>query len=195
MSIDSLISHRVRDLRTSRGYALDKLADLSGVSRSMISLIERGKSSPTASVLSKLADALGVPLASLFAEVSEREKPLPLARHSEQLVWRDPDTGYLRRHVSPSNFPSRLELSEVTFPPGQSVTFENAQRNASIQQQVWVLDGAMEITVGEQVWHLDTGDCLAMLLSQPIKFRNTSPETARYLVALTSIPPIGKESK
>ncbi|MBE0628354.1 MAG: helix-turn-helix transcriptional regulator, partial [Burkholderia vietnamiensis] len=64
--INERIARRVRDLRTLRGYTLDTLAARSGVSRSMISLIERASASPTAVVLDKLAAGLGVSLAALF---------------------------------------------------------------------------------------------------------------------------------
>src|SRR2546421_9916981 len=60
------IADRVRELRAAQGLSLDALAGKSGVSRSMISVIERGESSPTAVVLEKLAAGLGVTLASLF---------------------------------------------------------------------------------------------------------------------------------
>ena len=68
MTIDELLSTRVRALRKQRGYTLEELAQRSGVSRSMISLIERGQTSATAAVLGKLAQALQVPLAALFAD-------------------------------------------------------------------------------------------------------------------------------
>ena len=60
MDINTRIATRLRDLRDARGYSLDTLAERSGVSRSNISLIERGQSSPTAVVLDKLAIGLGV---------------------------------------------------------------------------------------------------------------------------------------
>ena len=66
MDINDRIASRVRQIRAERGLSLEALAEGSGVSRSMISLIERGESSPTAVVLEKLATGLGVPLASLF---------------------------------------------------------------------------------------------------------------------------------
>ena len=65
-SLNARIAARVRELRAARGLSLDALATRTGVSRSMISLVERGESSPTAVVLEKLSVGLGVPLASLF---------------------------------------------------------------------------------------------------------------------------------
>jgi transcriptional regulator with XRE-family HTH domain len=64
--VSQRIAERVRELRVAHGFSLDTLASKSGVSRSMISLIERGESSPTAVVLEKLAASLGVTLVSLF---------------------------------------------------------------------------------------------------------------------------------
>ena len=73
-SLNDRIAQRVRDLRAACGLSLDALATHCGVSRSMISLIERGESSPTAVLLEKLATGLNVPLASLF------DTPEPAAR-------------------------------------------------------------------------------------------------------------------
>src|SRR2546426_8385151 len=64
--LNQRIAERVRELRAAHGFSLDALAGRSGVSRSMISLIERGESSPTAVVLEKLAAGFGGMLASLF---------------------------------------------------------------------------------------------------------------------------------
>ncbi|CAN0619627.1 XRE family transcriptional regulator, regulator of sulfur utilization [Burkholderia multivorans] len=189
MNVDALIAKRVRDLRKARGRTLDDLADASGVSRSMISLIERQETSPTAVVLNKLADALGVTLAALFSTEPRSVPDQPLARLSEQQVWKDPASGYVRRHVSPSGFASPIELVEVIFPPGESVAFENVMRNMVTHQQIWVLAGEMEVTVGEKTWQLQTGDCLAMVLDQRIVFRNPGLKQARYAVALSTLPP------
>ena len=188
MDINSLIAKRIRDLRKQRGYALGVLAELSGVSRSMISLIEREETSPTAAVLNKLADALGVTLAVLFSEKTDSAPKRPLARLSEQQVWKDPATGYIRRHVSPSGFASPIELAEVTFPAGERVAFDNLMRKVAAHQQIWVLEGEMEITVGDQTWSLQGGDCLAMTLDEQIVFSNPTRKPARYLVAITTIP-------
>ncbi len=64
--LNQRIAERVSELRSGQALSLDALARKTGVSRSMISVIERGESSPTAVVLEKLAAGLGVPLASLF---------------------------------------------------------------------------------------------------------------------------------
>ena len=186
MNVHDTIARRVRELRDAKGWSLDALAERSKVSRSNISLIERGQSSPTAIVLDKLSMALGVSLASLF-EQSEQVRvpePAPHCSRHEQLVWTDPDSGYVRRNVSPPAW-SPIQLVEVSFPPGKQVAYETGVRDADIHQQVWILDGTMEVTVGERQWRLAAGDCLAMKLDCPIVFRNPSRKAARYLVALS----------
>ncbi|MDE1180548.1 XRE family transcriptional regulator [Paraburkholderia sp.] len=186
MDINRRIAKRVKELREAEGYSLDALAERSQVSRSHISLIERGQSSPTASVLDKLSAALGVTLASLFEESASDEPPSPLARSSDQPVWTDPVSGYVRRNLSPDGV-SPIQLVEVVFPPGKRVAYETDARENETHQQIWVIDGAMDLLVGTQSWQLKAGDCLAMRLDCPIVFSNPGRKNARYLVALTTL--------
>src|SRR5256885_8871022 len=101
--LNQRIAERVRELRAGQGLSLDALASKSSVSRSMISLIERGESSPTAVVLEKLAAGLGVMLAALFdAPAVEAQAPSgPVARRDDQPQWRGPAPGHPPRHGSP----------------------------------------------------------------------------------------------
>ena len=184
--INARIAHRVAELRATAGLSLDALALHSGVSRSMISLIERGETSATAVVLEKLSAGLGVPLASLFEQV--RTTPGPLVRFAEQPQWRDPASGYVRRHVSPPDHPSPMRIVEVEFPPGRRVTLEGASAAHVIRQQVWMFDGTMELTHDGQTHRLDAGDCLAMQLAGPLVYRNPTRKPARYAVIVAHEP-------
>ena len=178
------IARRVRELRAATGLSLDELAGRCGVSRSMISLIERGESSPTAVVLEKLSVGLGVSLASLFD--APRATAEPLSRRADQHEWRDPASGYLRRNVSPAGYDSPIQIVEVNFPPGARVAYESGPRLPRLWQQVWVLQGRIELTLGEQCHTLDAGDCLAMQLDQPLSYHNPTQQPARYAVVLCS---------
>lgn len=188
MTIDAHIAHRISTLRKARRLTLDELAALSQVSRSMISLIERQRTSPTAVVLNKLADALGTTLPELFAESAETPTPSPLARHADQPTWTDPASGYLRRHVSPSLQPSPIDLVEVHFPPGKRVAFERAGHQHAIHQHLWLLEGTMHITADDSTWHLHPGDCLALQHEQHILFHNPGPHPARYALIVATPP-------
>ncbi|KVZ02093.1 helix-turn-helix domain-containing protein [Burkholderia ubonensis] len=178
--VNERIARRVRALRATRGHTLDALAARSGVSRSMISLIERGAASPTAVVLDKLAAGLGVSLASLFDGAPAQ----PLVRRAQQAQWRDPASGYVRRNLSPPGWPSPIQLVEVTFPAGARVAYEAAGRESAVHQQVWVIRGRVDVTLGDQVHALRDGDCLAMRLDQPLVFSNPTSRPAHYVVVL-----------
>jgi transcriptional regulator with XRE-family HTH domain len=182
MDINELIASRLRELRADQGMTLAALAERSGVSRSNISLIERGESSATATVLDKLTAALGVTMASLFEQPAP---PEPVSRRGDQPVWTDPDSGYVRRNLSPPVY-SPIQLVEVDFPAQGRVAYETAARNVDIYQQVWIIDGTMDLTVGTTCWRLAAGDCLGMRLDQPITYHNPTDKPARYLVALVS---------
>ena len=189
--LNQRIAERVRELRAVQGLSLDALASKSRVSRSMISLIERGESNPTAVVLEKLAAGLGVMLAALLdAPAAEAQGPSgPVARRDDQPQWRDPASGYLRRNVSPPGVPQPMQIVEVQFPPGKRVAFETGGRDTRVHQQVWVLEGAIDVTLGVERHRLREGDCLAMRLDRPTMFHNPTRKRARYAVVIASETP------
>lgn len=187
--VNGRIAERVRGLRAARALSLDALAERSGVSRSMISLVERGESSPTAVVLEKLATGLGVTMAAMFeARRADRAPAGPVVRRRDQPVWRDPASGYLRRNVSPPDVPQPMQIVEVEFPPRARVAFESGARDVKIHQQIWMLEGTIEITVGGERHRLRDGDCLAMVLDRPTMFHNPTRTPARYVVVMASDP-------
>lgn len=186
LDLNQRIAQRVRGLRAARGLTLEGLAEKSGVSRSMISAIERGDSNPTAVVLERISVGLGVPLASLFEASTVTGNPLSLA--SEQTSWRDPASGYVRRNVSPAGFPSPIQIVAVDFPPRATVSYETGARDGTVHQQVWVLEGEILLSYGATTHHLHAGDCLAHQLDRPITFHNPTDRTTRYAVVLVSQP-------
>ena len=186
--VNHRLAERVRELRAAHGLSLDALASRSGVSRSMISLIERGEASPTAVVLEKLSVGLGATMASLFESPGHGGRPPggPLARRDHQPQWRDPASGYVRRNVSPPGVPQPMQIVEVHFPPGGRVAFETGSRELRVYQQVWLLEGAIDITLGGERHRLREGDCLAMQLDRPAMFHNPHRRPARYVVVMAS---------
>ncbi|MFS2026575.1 helix-turn-helix domain-containing protein [Massilia sp. GER05] len=184
-TVNERIAQQVRLLRSERGLSLDALSTQCGVSRSMLSLIERGETSPTAVVLDKLAAGLGVPLASLFDDPARKAEPV--SRHADQVTWRDPHSGYLRRNVSPEGFQSPTRIVDVEFPPRTRVTYEAGPRTPAVLQQIWILEGRMQITYGSESWLLETGDCLVIPLDAPNSFHNPGDVPARYAVVLTTL--------
>jgi transcriptional regulator with XRE-family HTH domain len=188
MDINERLARRLIQLREELGLSIEELANRSGVSRAMISKIERVQSSPTATVLNKLSIGLGTLLPNLFGPESYAEPRLqqrdPVASRKGQPEWRDPDSGYRRRTLTPATAAQPLQLSEIHFPAGARVTFENAFGDAKVLQQIWMLDGSLELRLGKEVSVLKNGDCIAMTLDRPITFHNPGRKDARYLVAI-----------
>ncbi|WPP56993.1 XRE family transcriptional regulator [Acinetobacter pittii] len=193
--INIRIAQQVREIRLARGYTLDILASRCQVSRSAISLIERGEASPTAVVLEKLANGLGVPLTQLFDSPQNTQSPQPMVRRTQQAEWKDPETGYIRRQVSSPNWKSPFQIVEIEFPAQSRVTYETSANSKVVLQQIWVIEGQIDIQLGENFYALHEGDCLAMQLDQPIIYSNPSSKAARYiLVVCNELVSILKES-
>lgn len=191
MDINEQIARRITQLRDERGVSIEDLAARSGVSRAMLYRVENGKSSPTAVILNKIATGLGVLLPTLLGPGSYREAALqkrnPVASKRAQTEWQDPETGYRRRTLTPATAGQPMHLSEIRFPAGARVTFENAYGAIQVHQQIWMLSGVMDLRLGKELTHLAAGDCMAMTLDQPISFHNPGKTEARYLVAVARV--------
>ena len=174
------LAQRIRLERDSRGWSLADLAERSGVSKATISKIERAEVSPTAVVLVRLASAFDLTMAGLMLRaegLGER-----VFRAADQPVWRDPDTGYLRRQVfGRPDHP--VELVRVEMPARQRVTLP-ASSYTHIRQALWVLSGSLVITEGGTRHVLAAGDCLGFGPPADTTFANETHTACTYLVAL-----------
>jgi transcriptional regulator with XRE-family HTH domain len=179
------LAARVRCEREARGWSIAALASASGVSRAMISKIERAEASPTAALLGRLSGAFGLTLSTLLARAENEGAGGRLARAADQARWTDPATGYVRRALSPAG--ADLELVLVDLPPGATVAYPAAAYAFLSAQCVWALEGQVAIREGEEETVLLAGDCLALNLAAPRDCAFANPSTrdaARYLVAL-----------
>lgn len=163
-----------------RGWSLADLAERSGVSKATISKIERGEVSPTAVILVRLAGAFDLTLAGLLLRAEGEGKRL--SRSAEQPVWRDPETGYLRKQVfcRPDH---PLEVTQVELPAGQRVVLP-ASSYARIRQAVWVQSGELVLLEGGDRHLLSAGDCLGFGPPSEVTFANETTVSCTYLVVL-----------
>ncbi|WP_142780036.1 helix-turn-helix domain-containing protein [Agrobacterium sp. T29] len=180
--LERSIGERIKTLRAENGLTLDRLASESGVSRAMISRIERGEASPTASLLARICAALGLSLSGFFAENEEAVSPLMKKR--DQQLWKDSETGYVRRAISPPRVGSDVDIVEVEFPPGARVGFPPHAASRGMTQYVWLFEGVLEMTSGGDVHRLEPGDCLFMPVGEGHVFHNPTEKPARYAVVL-----------
>jgi transcriptional regulator with XRE-family HTH domain len=172
------IAQRVRHERDDRGWSLADLAERSGVAKATISRIERVEMSPTAVTLLRLAGAFDLTLAMLLLRAEgEGER---LSRFGDQTLWRDPDSGYLRRQIfSRPDHP--LELVQIEMPAGRRVVLP-ASSYARIRQLVMVKAGELTL-VEDGVQHvLLEGDCLGFGSPSEVTFANEAAVPCLYLV-------------
>jgi transcriptional regulator with XRE-family HTH domain len=174
------IAARIKTERIGRNWSLAELAERSGVSKAMISKIERNEASPTASVLGRLSGAFGLQLSTLLALAEQSGERI--SRAQTQPVWQDPETGYTRRVLSPLNG-SILELVEVTLPAGARVSYPQAAFTFQ-HQQIWVTSGTLTFKEGDLAHVLKKGDCLQLGPPVPCVFANQTKAVCVYVLGL-----------
>jgi transcriptional regulator with XRE-family HTH domain len=176
-SLNVRIGQKVKEEREKRGWSLTELADNSGVSRAMIHKIERGESSPTAVLLARLSGSFDMTISQLLAQTEVQTGTL--VRHENQPVWQDPETGYLRRHVSPGEMPVHLvsvELPANTAVPMPAISY------VSRRQLIWVIEGTLTFEAGSSTYEMAAGDCLELGDPADCVFRNKTAQGCRYAV-------------
>ena len=181
-AMEQRIAQGVKLRREQLGLSANDVAERSGVSRAMVSKIERLEVSPTAALLGRLCNGLGITLSSLIASAESAAGP-PIARAAEQPVWRDPDTGLRRTMISPRNTGSRMELVHVELPGGAEVSYD-AQHHTRYDQHVWVLQGKLTLTIEEEEIDLGVGDCIRSRVDVATAFANRGRGACRYLVVI-----------
>jgi transcriptional regulator with XRE-family HTH domain len=182
VSMEERIAAGIKHRRETLSMTVNDLALRSGVSRAMISKIERIEASPTAALLGRLCNALGITLSSLIAS-AESTPSLPLSKAKSQLTWRDPETGLKRTMVSPANTGSRVEVVQLELPPNAAVAYERQQLQ-QYEQHIVVLDGTLTVTTEGQEIQLDAGDCLYRQVGPAHRFANDTRRLCRYLVII-----------
>jgi transcriptional regulator with XRE-family HTH domain len=174
------LARRLRLEREARGWSLADLAERSDVAKATISKIEREEASPTAVILVRLAGAFGLTLARLLLRAEGEGQRL--SRAADQPVWRDPETGYLRKQIfSRPDHP--VEVARIELPAKQKVAFP-ASSYAHIRQAIWVLSGQLVVADGGERHVLEAGDCLGFGPPADATLANESTAPCAYLVVL-----------
>ena len=177
-SINQRISARIRIERESRSWSLTDLAERAGVSRAMIHKIERGESSPTATLLGRLSGAFGISMSTLIARAEMQEGKL--SRFADQPVWHDPQSHYLRRHVSPrSDLP--IDLVQIELPAGSDIAMP-ASSYVQARQLIWLQQGELVFVEGDTRHEMKAGDCLELGPPNDCRFINETAQPCVYLV-------------
>jgi transcriptional regulator with XRE-family HTH domain len=174
---------RVKALRREVGLTLDGLAERAGVSRAMLSKLERGEKNPTLVVAARVAEGLGVTLTRLI-ETEERGAVVVTPRGGRR-VMRDPQTGFERQAISPSTAGSSVELVYNVIPVG-STSGEFPPHRKGVEEHVVVERGRLRAVLGGEEHVLEAGDAVYFEADVPHRFDNAGEgECGYYLVIHT----------
>src|SRR5947207_2153937 len=183
-SIAQTIGGRVRQGRASRSWTLDQLAERSGVSRRMLVSIEQGSANPSIATLLRISDALGIGLPALVN--MDRSPGLRVTRAgAAPVLWRG-KLGGQAVLVAGTEPPDVTELWDWTLGPGESHSSE--AHTAGTRELLLVLDGQLELRVGQHAEVLATGDSASFAGDLAHEYVNAgSAQVARF--ALTVFEP------
>jgi transcriptional regulator with XRE-family HTH domain len=177
------LGERIRALRRERGLTLEVLAGRSGVSRAMISKLERGEKNPTLVVAAKVAEGLGVSLSQLVG-VEERREVVVVPRE-RRMVVRDPETGFERQLLSPSFGGRGIEFIKNVVPGGSS-SGEFPPHRRGVEEYVVVERGRLRAILGGEEYLLEEGDALYFEADVPHRFDNAGEEVCSYYLVIDS---------
>lgn len=179
ITIDDRIAVHLKQLRQSRGWSLDDLAERAAVSRASLSRLENAETSPTAAVLGRLCTAFGMPMSRLLQAVEDGYEP-KIEREAQSL-WVDPSTGYARRSVSPPAGDLAGELIEAILPPASDISYQ-APARIGLEHHLVMLEGQLSLIVEGREHHLSAGDCLRYKLTGHSRFITPADSSAKYLL-------------
>ena len=174
---------RVRDLRKERGLTLEELARVSGVSRAMISKLERGEKNPTLVIAARLAEGLGVSLSRL-AGVEERREVVVVPKE-RRMVLRDPETGFERQSLSPTFAGRGVEFLRNVVPEG-STSGDFPPHRKGVEEHIVVESGQLEATLDGKKYRLREGDALYFAADVPHRFDNVGRGECAYYLVISS---------
>jgi transcriptional regulator with XRE-family HTH domain len=173
----------VRELRRERGLTLEALAERSGVSRAMISKVERGEKNPTLVVVAKVAEGLDVDLSRLVGIGGRRE--VVVVPRDRRMVMRDPKTGFERQLLSPSFGGWAVEFILNVVPEG-STSGEFAPHRRGVEEYVAVEKGRLRAVLGGEEHIVEAGDALYFEADMSHRFDNAGDGECSYYLVIVS---------
>lgn len=174
---------RVRNLRRERGLTLEDLASRSGVSRAMISKLERGEKNPTLVVAAKVAEGLGITLSQLMG-IEERREVVVVPRE-KRMVMRDPETGFERQLLSPSFGGRGVEFIRNVVPEG-STSGDFPPHRRGVEEYVAVEKGRLRAFLGGEEHLLEEGDAVYFEADVTRRFDNVGEGECSYYLVIVS---------
>jgi transcriptional regulator with XRE-family HTH domain len=174
------VGGRLRELREARSTSMRALAAKSGLSANALSMIERGRTSPSVSTLYKLADALGVPITEFFAPEAEKRNVLMVKADERTRV---PFTHGVWEGLGGEKFSGRVEPFVLTLESGAS-SGQHAMVHTG-HEFVFCLRGQLEYLVERDLFELQPGDSLLFAAQLHHRWRNPGSTVTNALLVLS----------
>jgi len=182
-----VVGGNLRRLRTRRGLSLERLAQISGVSRAMLGQIELGQSAPTINVLWKIARALEVTFSALIS--ARTQSGALVLRSKDSKLLTSNDRSFTSRALFPFDEPRRVEFYELRLEGG---AVENADAHPpGTAENLVVTSGTIEIEVGGDTHTLEAGDSILFEADTPHAYRNPGKSEAVMYLVMTYAEEIG----
>jgi transcriptional regulator with XRE-family HTH domain len=182
-----VVGGNLRRLRTRRGLSLERLAQISGVSRAMLGQIELGQSAPTINVLWKIARALEVTFSALIS--ARTQSGALVLRANESKILTSKDRSFSSRALFPFDEPRRVEFYELRL-AGGSVEDADAHPPGTTENLV-LTAGTIEIDVAGDTHRLEAGDSILFEADTPHAYRNPGRAEAVMYLVMTYAEEIG----
>ena len=176
------LGRQVRYHRTKARFTLSDLAELSGVSRAMLSKVERGEKSPTLAIIARIASGLSVSLSELMG--AERiPSDVSLISLSQQIAFRDPETGFQRQVLSPPHVGKGVEFLVHRIPPKQSSGVLFAYK-VPTEKYLVVTNGTLTVEIEETRHVIHKGDSFYFEVKSPYRFINEGSDGCEYYLVI-----------
>ncbi|MDT8900802.1 helix-turn-helix domain-containing protein [Anaeroselena agilis] len=175
-NLSAVIGANLAEIRKQRGLSLEKVSELSGVSKAMVSQIERGESNPTVATLWKIALGLKIAFSEL---ITEKRPPVVVVRSADIPPMIDDAAGLKIIPLFPFEQGHHFEICLVTLEP--SASHASDPHATHTEEYIFVIEGAIEITIGGDAYRLGTGDALHTHADKPHFYRNLSDRPVRFL--------------
>ena len=177
------VGERLAALRMGQQLSLDELSRRAGVSKSMLSQIERAQANPTVAVVWRLAQALGVPIAELLGSPTRPTEPrIELVAAEATPAMGQSDGSVSLRILGPIDLAGRFEWYELAIKPGGALVSQPHEPGS--REHLSVQSGVLEVTAGSQTQRVRAGETARYAVDQPHAIRNTGKSTATALLAV-----------
>lgn len=175
--ISKIIGDNLKRIRTDHGLSLGQLAAMSGVSKVMLSQIEKGASNPSINTVWKIADAVEVPYTALLDQ--QVDGGTVIAREDVPVQLLDGGLGELRcyYHHTPER---HFELFHMTLRPGESFTSQG--HGERTDEYTFVLAGALTLTLDDGDHRLAAGDAIHFRSDKAHRYHNDGPDELGLMI-------------